>query len=484
MAENLTVHATTQRDHAQALVTAARAALDAANAALGTRVPDPATVAHDAWRSTLGAAQYLAASVALDADLRAAEASLRTQLATIPTPADHASLVTQLTANLLAQAESRVLRRDAQELLAIVQGDVAAAGAQAAATSADLAAAEQWLDTASQWQDAITAEKAQLTATPLDTVADDAAALKADAAYTDAEASLRARLPDALVDRSAQRYDEAAFVTTHYPRVAAAAQAAGDTVAAAGDPLVAAAATADRDLAAARADLRTYVGSAPKGLARAGAILARVKASPGLTADEIAMLDPVSALRPDAADAVAAVPHEQAVTTAWQAYVDKDVAVAAAVYSALAADPDADPQTAAAVVTAKAARDDAAVAGALNTARTDYTAADQAALDAWEAAAPGWLWDAARDFHEAAALLTHLAEAATVTDLVSAVDDATDRVAAAHDALSTHRRAAIRLAAERARADARADALAASAPQRVDAFVRGDDLGGRHGDEF
>ncbi len=484
MAENLSVHASTQCDRTLDLLTAARASLDAANTALGKRVPDPSAVDPDAWRTSLGAAQYLDATVALDTRLRAAEADLRARLAAIPTPADHAELVTQLTANLLAQAQSRVLRRDAQERLAIATGDVAAAGATATAATAELASAEQWLATATVAQNGLTAEKALLTAPPLDTIAADAAALKAAAAYSDAEDALRSRLPDALLDRSAERYAEAGFVTRQYPRVAAAALAASDKAGAAGDPLSAAAAAADRDLSAARAALRDYVASAPERLARAAAILARVAAVPALTADETAMLDPDSALRPDAADAVAAVPLERAVATTWEAYVEADITLRAAVYTALVADSDADPQTAAAVISAKAARDDPAVAGGLNTAKGNYTPAAQGALDAWEAAAPGWLWDAVRDFHEADALLTRLSDAATATALVNAVDAAAGRVAAGHDALAANRRTSIRVAAEQARADARAAALTASQPQRVDAFVRGDDLGGRHDDEF
>ncbi len=484
MAGNLTVHATVQRDRAQGLLSAARAALDTATNALGKRVPDPGAVEVDVWRDVLGAEQYLEAAVAHDTGLRAAEAAVREQLAAIPTPADHAALVALLTANLLAQGESRVLRRDAQERLAIARGDVAAADAAARSATAALAGAQRWLATASQQQTGVSAEKALLAAPPLDTIAADSAALKASQAYADAEETLRSRLPDALVDRSAQRYAEADFIGRRFSRLAAAAQTAREGIDAAGDPLAAAAAAADRDLAHARAVLRGYATSAPERLSRAAAILARLATLPAVTADEAAALDPDSTRRPDADAAKAAVPQEEAVATAWETYAEADIAVEKAVYAALAANPDADPQAAAPVVAARAARDAPAVAGALNTARTAYTAAARKALDSWEAAAPRWLWAAARDFHEADALLTGLADGATATGLIGAVDAALDRVAAAHDALAVHQRAAIRIEAERARAEVRAAALTATAPQRVDAFVRGDDLGGRHDDEF
>jgi len=484
MAENLRTHAQTQRTAMQTALTGLRADLDAARTALNKRVADPTAVPRDTWRTALGARQYLETTVARDTELRADEARIRAALAAIATPADHATQVAALAANLLAQAESRVLRRDAEELVAFAEADVAAASAGITAGTALLAEQDRWLAAATDLQNGITADRAALTAAPLSTLRADAAALAGSATFTSAETALRNRLPADLFDRSRERFAEAADVESYFDAVSAAAGDQDTTLTKAAMPLAAEVDAADRALADARAALRAYLAAGPDVLARQTATLQRLAAVPPLTADETAALAPNSAVRPDAAKAVAAVPLERAVATAWQDYVDADLTVRTARFAAVRAHPDTDPGTDAADVAAVATRDSAPIAGALNAAKTAYTAAHQAALDAWEAAAPGWLWDAARDLHATSWALTTLADASTVTDLVVALDTAVDRVAAARDAAAAHARAAVKLTAERARAAARAAALGRSTPQRVDAFVRGDDLGGRHGDEY
>jgi hypothetical protein len=482
MAKNLWDQAKSQLEKAAASEAGLRGRLDAATTALARQVPDPSVVPPETWRTVLGADQYLAAAVARESELLAAEADIRRRLAAIPTSADHAEPLAQLAANLRAQAQARVLRRDAQELAAVCRADIAALGSAVAAAAELRARSAAWAAQAQALQVSISADKAILAVPPLSKIAADATALEASPVTTAAGAMLRGRLPAKLVDRSGQRWAEAGQIEEDAVSVRAAARSAAEGTAVSSRPVETNLVNSARDLEQARSDLRTYMATAPELLARAADTYKRIAALPALTPDETAALDPASALRPDAAKAVDALELEKKVAEAWQAYEAKDIEVQQATFQAIAADPDADPTKAQPVIAAVAARD--AVRGALDTAKTAYTAEHQKALDSWELAAPPWLWAAARDFHTAAADLQRLADPLTAGGLLTRLDTAVDKLADARDADAELGRAVIHSGVEAARSEARAAATTASAAQRLAAFVRGDSIGGRHAGEY
>ncbi len=445
MTTNLETQAENQLAAFEAAVTAANTELADAQDALRWRHPDPDTVAVGDWRDQFGAEQYLERAVERERSLRGDEQRIRSELALIPTPADHDPLVLALGSNLAEQAEARVVLRDAREIVARAEDVVAAAAAALARASASLERADGWVASATARQRQIEQLATELAAGDLATVVADATIARGAAVEPGPYAAGRARLPAALLTRSGERYAEAAAVVEAAAAIVSAAQLERDELAKLARPMVAAVDVADRTLDSATTRLHDYVTGAVAALARAQAQLTSVANLGPLTPAEIAALD---AADPARAAAVAAVALETTFSAKLAAYAEKDRDVTIAVLAALADDADRDPNTVAEVTTAIAARDDPAIKGELDTARTAYDGTAESELSVWEQAAPVWLWEAALAFHDASATLARLSSAAERTALVDAVGDATDDVAKARDDQAELERATNRITAE------------------------------------
>ena len=215
-----------------------------------------ATGATSSARSNISSGLSSASAVS-----RADEQRIRSELALIPTPADHDPLVLALGSNLAEQAEARVVLRDAREIVARAEDVVAAAAAALARASASLERAAAWVASATARQRQIEQLAAEIAAGDLATVVADATIARG-APLNQARTRLAARLPAALLTRSGERYAEAAAVVEAAAAIVSAAQLERDELAKLARPMVAAVDVADRTLDSATTRLHDYVTGA------------------------------------------------------------------------------------------------------------------------------------------------------------------------------------------------------------------------------
>ena len=241
-----------------------------------------------------------------------------------------------------------------------------------------------------------------------------------------------------------------------------------------GRPLEGAVRDGERALARAEAALTAYVSRATGKIAAAVATFDAVAAHPDLDAAQYAALDPTGR-----ADAITAAAAEGDLTVAADAVADAQRSVDDAILVALDAAPDDDPDTHPDVIAARAALADVTLQTPLTDARAAYDAAASAALDAWEVEVPPSVWEALADFVDARETLTGLSSQAARDALVTAVDDATDVLAAALDERDVAWRGDVEIDRHVARRAAAQRATAAGAAARRAGYGRGDGRSGR-----
>lgn len=482
MPRNLKNQADAQVTAFKAVVERAQAELAAAQDELTRRHPNPGGVAAADRRDEFGAEQYHAEATARRQALIAEEATIRGRSADA-TPEELDAVEDDLRENLAAQTRAAVELRDAEERREAAHRALARAGAYHAAATAILRSAEQWAGEADGRQKQHKDWRDSLGDPPLDAVVADATAALNGPDRNAARNRLTALLPASLWNRSGERHAEALAV------VAAVAEAAGEEAAVLDDlwtddaPVAGAVRAARRRLDTAEAALGAYVRSAPERLTAAVRALEGIRGVPGtpgvpdLTPEQADALDEADA---DNADAVAAVGFEAELATRLAAFQSEDRTVTLEILRALAADPDRNPAGVQDVIDAVGVRDDpATILTPLNDARGDYDWAAREALDEWEVEVPARLWAATREYHDAVATLTELADNATRTELVDALDDAVDALAGAMDDHAKRQRALLEVERRvNARTD-EADVLARTSTDRVLAYVRGDGPGGR-----
>ncbi len=268
--------------------------LAAARAEQDRRHPDPSSVAMADWATHLGAAQHQDVAREALAALRAAEAKIRAALATVTTAADADTFEAELRALLVAAAALRVQLRHAQERVAHTRAVVDACGALAAAAEAEVAAAAERTTWAEGHQQLGVDLRAALATPPLSGLVAAAAAVAGGAGFTNANNRIDALLPAALRARATAREQEAAAASSIAAAHHASAQGELDDLDRALHPVLAETRISTRAFLDAEAALRSYVTGAATELALAETLLARVVAHLDLSPAQLAALDPAA----------------------------------------------------------------------------------------------------------------------------------------------------------------------------------------------
>lgn len=475
MSINVHDRAKDQQTRFEQLAAEVRAQLAAARTERDRRHADPASVPQEDWGSAMGAAQHLQVARAALIANQALQSEARVDLAGVETPAQAGAQGATLADLLLAEATLQVSERDAIERVAsgaTLVEELGALVARADRLATAAAARTAWAETRQVAGDLL---RAALGTPPLVTLEADAGAVLGGTSATAADQRLDDLLPADLRARAEERTAEALIVLenavahrakaeeTVADRGAASCQVEGDVW------------SATAALVAAEAALARYVSHAPGHVARATATLAAVVAQPDLSAAQVTALDPGA--RPDAVSGAAA---EGVLAAKLGAVTEAQRDVDDAILAAVDAAPDADPELDPGVIAARAALVDVhdTPAPALDDARAAY-AADSDALSSWEIEVPASLWDALASYVVSRRDLERLSSPATRTNLVAAIDGATDAVAGALDERDVTWRGDVEVALHLARRKAAEEAALAGAAARLRDYTRGSGASGR-----
>lgn len=478
MAQDLKTRAEHQLTLNQTAAAEAATALVAARSELDRRVADPANLTPDQWAGSVGAHQHVElARAALAAEL-ATQATIRSALAGVTSPADTLTYQAELRASMLRQANIRVNLRQGRERELTGTAVVRALGEVVEAAGGRVAASITAVAQGTADQAAVRTARDALLLPPLDNMVADATALRSSTTFTDARDRLVALIPDALLTRARQRYSESTSLASEAAEFLATAQTAENRVL---DELapISAVTTTEQAFRTALAALSGYVTSAAAELAHARAKLEAVAATPDLTPAQVAALDPAGR-----ADAIAAADAEQELADAVAEIAILQQALDDAVLNARIDDPDSDPEADADVIAAHAALDAPAPQQALADARTKYDQAARDVLDAWEVEVPDDLWDALMSFESAGDVLDRLASQPSRDALVTALDTAQDAYADALDDADVQLRRLQVANLETGDRSARARALGELTDDRTSQYARGDGPSGRTADQL
>ncbi|MGY4765802.1 hypothetical protein ACXC9Q_02655 [Kribbella sp. CWNU-51] len=478
MAQDLKTRAENQLTLNQAAAAGAAAALVAARAEVDQRVTDPSSLTPDQWAGSVGAHQHAElARVALAAEL-ATQATIRSALANVTSPADTATYQAELRASMLRQANIRVSLRQGRERELTGAAVVRALGEVMDAAGARVGASITAVAQGTADQSAVRTARDALLLPPLDTMVADATALRSSTTFTDARDRLAALIPDALLTRARQRYAESTSLAAEAAEFLGTARAAENRVLGELTP-ISAVTTTEQAFRTALAALTGYVAAAASELADARARLDAVKATPDLTPAQVAALDPAGR-----ADAIAAAESEHELADAVAEIAVLQQALDDAVLNARIDDPDSDPETNADVIAAHAALDAQAPQQALTDARAKYDQAARDALDAWEVEVPDELWDALTSFEAAGDVLDRLASQPTRDALLTTLDTAQDAYADALDEADVQLRRLQVANLETGDRGARVRALGELSDDRTSQYARGDGPSGRTADQL
>lgn len=478
MAQDLKTRAEAQLALNQAAAAEAATALVSARTELDRRVADPSSLTPDQWAGSVGAHQHVElARAALAAEL-ATQASIRSALAAVTSPADTATYQAELRASMLRQATVRVSLRQGRERQLIGTALVRTLGEVMDAAGARVASAITAVAQGTADQSAVRTARDALLRQPLDTIVEDATALRSSPMFTGARDRLAALIPDALLTRARQRYAESTALAAEAAEFLATAQTAENRVLGELTPISAVTTTGDA-FRTALAALTGYVASAASELAGVRARLEAVAATPDLTPAQAAALDPAGR-----AEAIAAAESEQELADAVAEIAILRQALDDAVLNARIDDPDSDPEADADVIAAQAALDAPAPQQALEDARTKYGQAARDALDAWEVEVPDELWAALTSFEAAGDVLDRLASQPSRDALLTALDTAQDAYADALDDADVQLRRLQVASLETGDRRARARALGELSDDRTTQYARGDGPSGRTADQL
>lgn len=484
MPTDLHTRATDQQALLEATADEITTALGKAREKLEARHDAPGSVTQAEWAAKLGAVQHRqVARDALEA-VRQKQAQVRADLAAVANPADAATFEAQLREHLIDEAGLRVELRLAEERVASAKAEVERLSSLASGAEAEVKAAADRTAWGKERKERGDQLRTALGAPPLDTIVGDADDVRTGTAFSEADGRLDALLPTELRTRAEARGEEAVAVVSAEKEHAAKVQTERDALDQSAEPLRAAVTIGKRDLLAAERNLSDYVGGAAGRLAWAEGVLDKVRALKDLSTAQADAIDAA-----DNADGVDAASHEQDLADAVAAEAAAQRAVNDAILDALLDDPDVDdgliddPDTGddnvTPVANAQDARDAAGIQDPLSTARGNYDAAAQEALDEWEVEVPAELWTALEEFIRARRALQELADQGARDDLVQALDDAEDAVATALDDRDVDTRKRWHLGLADTTRHGRLAAATATATERHRQYVRGDGPGGR-----
>jgi hypothetical protein len=405
------------------------------------------------------------------ANIGAAIAAKRAELAVETSPPDAAALVDDIAALMITQRAQQGTVLDDLDELAAAQADADAAVAAHARASAGVADAAAAILAAKADDDRRKALRDAIAAAPLGTLKGDAATFEASATVTNATTRIGKNFPAEILTIADQRVD------TRVSRVAglqASLNSAEDALGAeyAADFGLAGKATQKR-IAFERAQdaLADYVATAASRLAQAESVMTRLDAietaAPGKVADVLTDAEKAR-LTALATSGAAAEPTAANLDTDMNAVFSADNALDAQILTAISADPD----TAATDATVAAKR--AAIATARNSFTTALGAfANKGDLDKWQAAIPDPAWKVLLDYERGLDALNELS-VVTPSALVTAMDTAENDYASALQAAAVAGRKLALLAEEIARRDERLESAQGAISARLASAIRGD----------
>jgi hypothetical protein len=434
-----------------------------------------------AAQGDLAAAQALqkAATAQLAIDLKALDqvgssiAAMRAQLAVTTVPADANALITQITAQIIAQRGLQGAVLDDQDALDAATASVDAANATLGRATARASSVQATIAKVTTEDAQRQSLKQAIAAAPLSTLKANATTFLGSATVTNATTRLGKNFPAKIITMAGKRHDSRSNRLASLQTVLDNAQDALGTELATDGGLQGAATQKQIGFQRAQSVLSQYVATAANRFSRAQAVTKMLEAIEvdvtGTVPDVLTDAEKTQLTALSAAGAAAEVTAES---------IDADLDAIFAAQDALDAqiltqiNTDVDKLSTDPTVAAKRGAITAAVT-AYKTAITNFAAADKGDLDQWEAVIPDAAWKVLLDYEEAIAALNELSAADPVA-LAAAMDAAENAYTTALAAAGLAQRRVDYIGDEIALGLERLDSAQAAIANRLLSAIRGD----------